>query len=399
MKIAIVADAYPPMQSSASIMLEDLAIEFATQGHEPIVIIPDCNITDSVVRSSVNGIKVYRVLCPQTKDLNYFKRTISEFYMPFAMKQNLKKSDFVSIKLDGIVWYSPSIFHGPLIKFLKKLNNCNSYLILRDIFPDWAADLGLMNRGLPYRFFKVIERFQYSVADTIGVQTPANLKYFQKNPSLASCEIEVLNNWLSIRETEVSKNPLNINTLAERKLFVYSGNMGKAQDIKPFFEVIAALDNSRHDIGFIFVGRGSEVSTLKKEILSRNLSNVIIFDEIEHEKLPSLYAQCDFGMVFLDSRHKTHNIPGKFISYMHHGLPVLACINEGNDLLDIINSKGLGHAFIGFNTSRILSAVQEMTNNVDYRKKIPDRCRDFAQKKFSSSNTVGQILSSLTKYT
>ena len=174
--------------------------------------------------------------------------------------------------------------------------------------------------------------------------------------------------------------------------------MGKAQDIKPFFEVIAALDNSRHDIGFIFVGRGSEVSTLKKEILSRNLSNVIIFDEIEHEKLPSLYAQCDFGMVFLDSRHKTHNIPGKFISYMHHGLPVLACINEGNDLLDIINSKGLGHAFIGFDTSRILSAVQEMTNNEDYRKKIPDRCRDFAQKKFSSSNTVGQILSSLTKY-
>ena len=103
MKIAIIADAYPPMQSSASIMLEDLAIEFATQGHEPIVIIPDCNITDSVVRSSVNGIKVYRVLCPQTKDLNYFKRTISEFYMPFAMKRNLKKSDFVSIKLDGIV--------------------------------------------------------------------------------------------------------------------------------------------------------------------------------------------------------------------------------------------------------------------------------------------------------
>ena len=100
------------------------------------------------------------------------------------------------------------------------------------------------------------------------------------------------------------------------------GIWGKAQDIAPFFEVIATLDQSRDDVGFVFVGRGSEVESLSAEIIDRNLSNVLIFDEIQHSEIPGLYAQCDFGMVFLDSRHKTHNIPGKFISYMHYGLPV-----------------------------------------------------------------------------
>ena len=79
MRIAIVADAYPPMQSSGSIMIEHLAVEFIAQGHKPIVIIPDCDINTSVIKSIVNGVEVYRVLCPRTKDVNYLKRTISEF--------------------------------------------------------------------------------------------------------------------------------------------------------------------------------------------------------------------------------------------------------------------------------------------------------------------------------
>ena len=34
--------------------------------------------------------------------------------------------------------------------------------------------------------------------------------------------------------------------------------------------------------------------------------------------------------------HKTHNLPGKFLSYMQSGLPVLASINPGNDLAELI---------------------------------------------------------------
>ena len=34
------------------------------------------------------------------------------------------------------------------------------------------------------------------------------------------------------------------------------------------------------------------------------------------------------------------------------GLPVLACLNEGNDLFEIINSEGLGRAFFGVDAER-----------------------------------------------
>jgi hypothetical protein len=54
---------------------------------------------------------------------------------------------------------------------------------------------------------------------------------------------------------------------------------------------------------------------------------VVFHDEIHPDEIPGLYAQCHVGMVALDPRHKTHNIPGKFLTYMQSGLPVLANIN------------------------------------------------------------------------
>ena len=397
MRVAIIADAYPPMQSSAAVALQDLAIEFRAQGHEPVVIVPTPNISDSVVRSIINGVEALRVQFLPTKDTNYLQRTLGELYMPFVMKRRLKKSDFLSVRLDGIVWYSPSIFHGPFISALKKSHHCKSYLVLRDIFPEWAADLGILRRGILYHFFKGIERFQYSQADTIGVQTPANLQYFSKNQSTATYQVEVLYNWLSVSEATECTISLSDCSLAGRKLFVYAGNMGKAQDIAPFFEVIATLDQLRDDVGFVFVGRGSEFESLSNEIIDRKLSNVIIFNEIQHTEIPGLFAQCDFGMVFLDSRHKTHNIPGKFISYMHHGLPVLACLNEGNDLFDIINSESLGRAFFGVDVGQVVSAVLEMVDDPNYVMEIPDSCRILAKEMYSSKIAVKQIIAALVK--
>ena len=286
---------------------------------------------------------------------------------------------------------------GGEFKKLKDINRCKSYLILRDIFPEWARNLGIMRKGLPYLFFKMIERYQYSVADKIGVQTPANIQYFSTRPDKALSKVEVLHNWMKTPSSRSSSCSISLSDgpLAGRKIFVYPGNMGKAQDIAQFMDVIAMLDQLRTDVGFVFVGRGSEVAALTEEITNRCLGNVLIFDEIRHDEILGLYAQCDFGMVFLDSRHKTHNIPGKFISYMHYGLPTLACVNKGNDLLDLVRSRRLGYALDTVDTDITISAIFDMVDDPDYVKQIPENCRTCAREMFSTSNTAKQITNSL----
>ncbi len=392
MRIAIIADCYPPIRSSASIMLENLAYEFFRQGHQPIVITPDSTIKQPITKSVINGVEVFRVLAPKTKDVSYIRRTLSEFLMPFIIRRRLSKSDDFQYPLDGIIWYSPSIFFGPLIKYLKKNHNCKGYLILRDIFPEWAVDMGIMKRGIPFYFFKIIESYQYSVADTIGFQAQASIDYLSKWEIKDIRKIELLNNWLS--DVEPSKCPIILkNTILNgRKIFVYSGNMGIAQGIKLFIDAIHKLDQTRDDIGFVFVGRGSEVKSLIKESKKRELKNILFFDEIHHNEISNLYSQCHFGLVLLDPRHRTHNVPGKFISYMHNSLPVLACINEGNDLLEIINNRKVGFACYGMDCNKVVSEILKMIDNPDYSYEIPNNCKTLAIEMYSSRMAVQKII-------
>ena len=101
--------------------------------------------------------------------------------MPFSMIYNLKRSSVSISQFDGVITYAPSIFLGPVAKKIKKNSQCKNYLIIRDIFPQWAVDLGLIsNNWLPYFFFKLVEKNLYSTADIIGIQTLANMPYFKK---------------------------------------------------------------------------------------------------------------------------------------------------------------------------------------------------------------------------
>jgi hypothetical protein len=115
-----------------------------------------------------DGVQVLRLKAPRTKDIGYVRRTVGELVMPFAMLQQLRKSPLSGERWDGVVWYAPSIFHGPLASALKKSSGCKGYLIIRDIFPEWAVDMGLMGRGLPYRFFDAVAR--YPTHDGTGVR-------------------------------------------------------------------------------------------------------------------------------------------------------------------------------------------------------------------------------------
>ena len=393
MRIALIADAFPPMRTSGAVQLRDLSLEFVRQGHQPTVMIPASNIEQPWLLEDMNGVQVLRLKAPPTKDIGYVSRTINEFLMPFAMLRNLRKSPFADVRWDGVVWYSPTIFLGPIAKALKKASACRSYLIIRDIFPEWAVDMGLLSRGLPYRFFKLIEAYQYSVADTIGVQTPANLAYFDNWAKQPRRRVEVLQNWLADARDVGSTISVTDGPLAGRTIFVYAGNMGVAQGMDVLIDLAARLRN-RHDLGFLFVGRGSDVMRLRGEAKARGLDNVVFHDEIDPSEIPGLYSQCHVGLVALDPRHKTHNIPGKFLSYMQAGLPVLASINPGNDLAEIIEREGVGRVCTDHSVDTLQRLAVELADEITSGKSVSASCRALSAKLFSPEAAVKQITAS-----
>ena len=394
MRIALIADTFPPLRTSGAVQLRDLSREFARQGHQLTVLLPASDLDRDWELQNADGVEVLRLRAPRTKDIGYVRRTLGELLMPFAMLRNLRKSPLARQKWDGVVWYAPSIFHGPLASALKRASGCKGYLIIRDIFPEWAVDMGLMGRGLPYRFFDAVARYQYSVADVIGVQTPGNLAYFEKWRQQPGRTLEVLQNWLG----EPAKKPCAIRVdatlLAGRKVFVYAGNMGVAQGMDRVLDLAERLLH-RPDVGFLFVGRGSDAARLKTTAQARGLSNVVFFDEIDPDEIPDLYAQCSVGIVALDPRHQSHNIPGKFLTYMQSGLPVLANVNTGNDLAALIRREQVGQVCESNDVEQLARMAETLLSQISTDLALPVRCSQLFARQFSVEQAVCQILTAL----
>ncbi len=393
MLIALISTDYPPLRTSAAVQLRDLAQQFAALGHRPVVIVPSQLSGKRWEIDRLDGVEVLRVGAPQTRPPSMVRRALAELWLPFAMYRNIRKSPFAATQWDLLVWYSPPIFFGPLIAAMHRTSKAWRYLILRDLFPEWAVDLGLMRRGPVYFFFKAIAGLQYSMADVIGVQTPSNLAYLAGWEKPPRRRVEVLHNWLAATPPGACSIAVEKTALAGRKIFVYIGNMGVAQGMDIFMELIGALRH-RDDIGFLFVGRGSEFAGLQAEKTSRELDNVLFFDEIDSLEIPGLLQQCQVGMVALHPNHRTHNIPGKFVSYMHYGLPVLARVNAGTDLQHVIEENEVGKVYVGSSVAELARLAEQLADDDGLRRSMSEGGRKLGRAMFSPVAAAEQIVTS-----
>jgi len=392
MRVAIVADAYPPLRSSGAVQLRDLSREFARQGHETTVLVASPGLDMPYRIDEADDVTVVRLRAPPTKDIGYVRRMANEFRMPFAMMRNLNKSPLAERAYDAVIWYSPTIFLGPIVRWLKRRNACPSYLIIRDIFPQWAADMGLISRGPAFHLLDAAAHYQYRSADVIGVQTPGNLKFFEmfrgRHPYR---RVEVLQNWLGEAPDLACSIDISRTSLAGRIVFVYAGNMGIAQQMDKLLNLATAM-RERDDIGFLFVGRGSEAQRLREMAAAQGLRNTLFHDEVAPDEIPALYRQCHVGMISLDSRHKTHNIPGKFLTYMQAGLPVLASINDGNDLKALIEEKRVGRVSVEPEGRDLPELASAMVGSEVRDETMHAHCRSLSQRLFSARAAVEQIM-------
>jgi glycosyltransferase involved in cell wall biosynthesis len=393
-RIALIADTFPPYRNSAATQLYDLSSEFGLQEYSLTVIVPDPDLQKSWQLKEEGDFRILRLNAPRIKNTSYLRRAIGEIIMPFAMALNYRASKLAREKWDGIIWYSPSIFHGPFVKFLKNKSNCKGYLIVRDIFPEWAVDIGLMKRSFYYWFFKGVAHYQYSIANIVGVQSPGNLIYFANWKRSPHRKLEVLHNWLGEEKLVHSSIRVDKTILAGRKIFVYSGNLGVAQGMDIFIDM-AEYFQYRNDVGFIFVGRGNEAHLIKNKAKQRRLNNVIFFDEIHPVELPDLYMQCSIGIVALNFKHKSHNIPGKFLSYIRSGLPVLANVNLGNDLAALIRNEKVGNVCETNDLKELINHAESILNLLDKDLNISSRCRNLFERDFSSHKAAQQIIKAL----
>ena len=392
MHIYIAVVYYLPSTKSSAKLIHDLAFEFGRLGHQVTVITVSDVIESDFEITNENGIRVLRVKTGKIDGASKIVRAFNELMISRNIWQNGKKY-FESNPCDLIVWYSPTIFFGSLVAKIKKRFSARSYLILRDIFPEWAIDAGILKKGIVSRFFQIKALEQYNTADIIGVQSPANLEHFQKNYLSDRIKIEVLYNWTSSVEKGIPNSSYREKFgLKDKVVFFYGGNIGLAQD---FDNIIRLAENVRNEnrAFFLVVGEGSESERLKKIIVVKNLQNIRICEPVSQKEYLAMLSEFDVGMISLDKKLQTHNFPGKMLGYMYFSMPVLASINQGNDLKFLLEEENAGLVSINGDDHLFKENALKLVNDIQTRRDLGGNAKILLEKKFEVNKAASQILS------
>lgn len=382
MRLALIIDDYLPYSTRVGAkMFHELALEFQLQGHEVTVITPGFSQPKTLVKDKIDNINIWRFSSGEIKNVSKEKRAINETLLSLrawqAIEPHVGKETF-----NGIVYYSPSIFFGYLVKKIKSRCQCPSYLVLRDLFPQWVIDSGMIKESSPIgKYFRWFEEYSYDQADIIGLMSEKNINVFSRRYEKYSTQ--VLRNWAKLSpSTDKNISYRKFLNLEDKVIFFYGGNIGHAQDMKNLMKLAKGM-NKYPNAHFLFVGQGDEVELIQKLAIEWQLSNYTYLTSIDQKTFKGLLSEIDIGLFSLAKHHTAHNFPGKLLGYMVESKPILGSVNEGNDLLEMINDNQAGLAFVNGDDTAFLDAAIHLYQEKEQRLALGLNAKKLLIKEFS----------------
>lgn len=327
----------------------DLLREFARHGHEVYCISPVERRTGVATHFEENG-HLLKLRIGNTQKTNILEKGISTLMIESQFVAAIKKY-FSDIKFDLVLYSTPPITFASVVKYVKNRDGAMTYLLLKDIFPQNAVDLGMMKKtgpkGFIYWYFRTKEKKLYALSDRIGCMSQANVDYvLQNNSELSKAKVEICPNCIEVCDVRISSQERNdirkeYGIPLDKKVFVYGGNLGKPQCI-PFLIDCLRSQRDHPDAFYLVVGDGTEYEKLHSFVEEENQQNIKLMKLQPKEDYDKMIAACDIGMIFLDHRFTIPNFPSRLLAYMQAGLPVLACTDPNTDIGKVIVDGGFG---------------------------------------------------------
>lgn len=326
----------------------DLMKEFIAHGHRPYIVTP--REKKSGERTELIDYEMYSLLkvrIGNNSDVSLVEKGISTVLLSIQYLNAIKKY-FGKLKFGLILYSTPPITLANPVRKLKKYFKCRTYLMLKDIFPQNAVDLGMFDKkSMIYRYFRYQEKMLYQISDGIGCMSEANVKYIlRNNPEIKSHKVQICPNSIdpvdkSVNSEERKKIRMKYGIPQDKLVFVYGGNLGKPQGIDFMLKCLHS-QKSNDKVFFLIVGNGTEYGRIERYIEKYHLENIALRQWIPKEEYDKVIAACDVGMIFLDHRFTIPNFPSRLLGYMSVKLPVLAVTDRVTDIGKVIVDGGFG---------------------------------------------------------
>lgn len=381
---------------------KDLLRHFVSKGHGVYVVYPRerrLGLSTEVYKS--DGATYLGVRTLNLQKTNTFEKGVGQVLVERQYQRAIKKY-LSGIHFDLILYSTPPISFSKVVTYLKKQSPMSkTYLLLKDIFPQNAVDLGMMKKtgikGFIYRFFRKKEKQMYAMSDYIGCMSPANVKYLlEHNPDLSSDKVEVAPNSVELisRQVQDDEERHNIRSMyhlpIDKPVFIYGGNLGKPQGVSFLIKCLQA-NAIREDCYFVVIGTGTEYPKLIEWTNMHSPKNVTVMKGLPKDDYDKLVRSCDVGLIFLDHRFTIPNFPSRLLPYLENKMPVLCATDPNTDMGRIAANNGFGYWCESNSVEDFTAILDKML--VSDRMAMGERGYQFLKENYLTKHTYNAIMS------
>ncbi len=331
MHILLIHQAFTALNEAGGTRHYEIATHLIATGHRmtiitsPISYLTGQKSANSSQKSQTptNGLRIFRTYAYPALHKSFIHRVINFF--SFMLSSFLKG---LQIRQVDLVWgTSPPIFQAVSAWLVARLKRVPFLLEVRDLWPAFAIEAGILRNPLLIRLSLWLERFLYSHADLVVVNSPGYIEHVKEK---GAKHIEMIPNGSDASMFKPQEKGLDLRKkygLENKFLVVYAGAHGISNDL-PVILHAAKLLTKNTKIHFILVGDGKEKTALQQKAHEMQLTNLTFIDPVSKNQMADILAAADACIAILKplELYKT-TYPNKVFDYMAAGRPVLLVID------------------------------------------------------------------------
>ena len=325
---------------------------------------------------------------PGKSKSNLLRRALGFIVFSYAVGIRSVHADGLPFKVDGVLAMSPPLTLGLTGWFTKIIRRAPLVFNIQDVFPDAAIQTGAISNGKIIAAAKFLERMSYQRSDAVVLLSQdlrANIA--NKIDKRFHQRLHVIPNFVDTHAITPQDRMTAYRSelgIGDQLVVMYAGNVGFSQSLNLVVDAAAKFP----DVAFVINGDGAARKKLEEDCAQ--LTNVYFGDYQPIERLSEVLATGDIHLVPLRAGLAAVSVPSKSYSILAAGRPMLAAIDLGTEIPNMLQQSGAGVAVEPDSSTAFIEALSQLISRREQLHEMGSRGRTWVETHASPASVAAQ---------
>lgn len=395
MHILLVHQAFVALDEPGGTRHHELARFLVQRGHQVTIIASPVSyltgkasgerVSEDGTQSGGEGVTILRAYTYSALHRSFLHRMFS--FLSFMV------SSFVigmEVKGVDVVWgTSPPIFQGVTAWALARLKRAPFLFEVRDLWPAFAIEAGILRQRFIIKASEWLERFLYRHSDQVIVNSPGFVQHVEAR---GAHRVDLIPNGTDTSMFKPSANGVEFRRkygLENKFVAMYAGAHGMSNDLSVLIRAASLLQNNKK-IVIVLVGDGKDKPGLVKKAQGEGLSNLFFLRPFAKNEMPEVLAGADACIAILKPLELYKTVyPNKVFDYMAAGRAVILAID--GVIREVIETAGAGLFVPPGDPEALADTIQRMAENPEMCRTMGARGRQYVEMHYDRSDLAEKL--------